>query len=418
MIQKQVETRNFLLNLVEGVLYISSSAFLSFQIVIPALVLRLGGGNVAVGAVPVIVYVGLFLPQIFAARYVESLPWKKGWAIAWGTVQRVTVLLMGIVVLTLAGKHPSTALGLFLGVYALLHVLAGMATPGWYDFFAKVTPLHRRGRLAGMRTGFGSLAAFFAGILLTLFLSSLRFPLNYAVGFFIAFLLQMASVITQIYIVEPEPSRVAEKRPISAYLLRLPEVFRGNREFRHFMVSAVILVIANMPVGFFTVYALKRFGAGEEAVGEFTLSMMAMMIVSALAGGWIADRYGNKKALMMAGVGMLLASSWALVAPTLGWFQLVFLFLGINVGTETMSRYNISAEYGPVEQRSTYVALMNTLLAPFYLSGLVGGWISDQFGYPALFAAGCCFSVAGLFLLFRWVRDPREIKLGGEGAVH
>jgi hypothetical protein len=214
--------------------------------------------------VPVIVYVGLFLPQIFAARYVESLPWKKGWAIAWGTVQRVTVLLMGIVILTLAGKHPSTALGLFLGVYALLHVLAGMATPGWYDFFAKVTPLHRRGRLAGMRTGFGSLAAFLAGIVLTLFLSSLRFPLNYAVGFFIAFLLQMASVITQIYIVEPEPSRVAEKRPISAYLLRLPEVFRGNKEFRHFMVSAIILVIANMPVGFFTVYALKRFGAGEE----------------------------------------------------------------------------------------------------------------------------------------------------------
>ena len=91
------------MNLAEGVLYISSSAFLSFQIVIPALVLRLGGGNVAVGAVPVIVYVGLFLPQIFAARYVESLPWKKGWAIAWGTVQRVAVLLLGIVVLTLAG---------------------------------------------------------------------------------------------------------------------------------------------------------------------------------------------------------------------------------------------------------------------------------------------------------------------------
>jgi MFS family permease len=292
-----------------------------------------------------------------------------------------------------------------------MHVLAGMATPGWYDFFAKVTPMDRRGRLGGMRTSFGSLAAFLAGLLLTLFLSALGFPVNYAIGFFLGFLLQMSSIVTQSLIVEAEPSTAVAKRPIAVYLRRLPAVLRTNREFKRFMVSSVVLVIANMPIGFFTVYALKRFGAGEELVGEFTLSMMFTMVISALVAGLIADRFGNKRALIIAAVGMLLASAWALVAPSQGWFRLVFIFLGFNVGTEMMARYNISAEYGPVEERSTYIALMNTILAPFYLSGLVGGWISDQFGYPVLFGVGCLFSLAGLYLLLWRVRDPRWMKL-------
>ena len=76
--------RNIFLNALEGLLYISSGAFVSVQTVLPALVTRLGGSNVAVGLVGVIAYFGLFLPQLFAARYVETLPWKKPWVLFYG----------------------------------------------------------------------------------------------------------------------------------------------------------------------------------------------------------------------------------------------------------------------------------------------------------------------------------------------
>ena len=69
--------RNFILNVFEGGTYLSSNGFISVQTVLPALVARLGGTNVQVGAVSVISFVGAFLPQVFAARYAESAPWKK-----------------------------------------------------------------------------------------------------------------------------------------------------------------------------------------------------------------------------------------------------------------------------------------------------------------------------------------------------
>jgi MFS family permease len=216
--------------------------------------------------------------------------------------------------------------------------------------------------------------------------------------------------------VEAEPSATMERRTITEYLQTLPEAFWQNTEFRRFILSSIVLIIANMPVGFFTVYALKKFNAGETVVGGFTMAMMGAQVVSAVGAGILADRYGNKRSLVIAASGMLLASVSALLAPTVEWFLLVFVFLGVNVGTELMARYNISVEYGPVEQRSRYVALMNTLLAPVYLSGLLGGWLSDLFGYPVLFGVGILFSCVGLAMLVFRVKDPRHIKFATEGA--
>jgi MFS family permease len=407
--QREFDQRNYYLNLVDGLLFAASSAFLSLQIVLPALVVRLGGGNMAVGLLPMIVYAGLFLPQMFAARYVETMPWKKPWAIRGGAAQRLTVLLLAAVVLVFAGRSPAVALAGLLILYLSMQMISGITTPGWYDFFAKVTPLRKRGRLAGQRTSLGSLAAFLCGILLTVLLGTYGFPNGYVIGFGVAFVLQSFSLLAQSFIVEAEPSFTVASRSVGAYLAGLREVFRTNAEFRRFIVSAAFLTIANMPVGFFTVYALKRFNADESIVGEFTLAMMSAQVVAAMITGFVADRYGNKVSLVIAASGMLLATVWALLAPSAGWFRLVFLFLGFNVGSELMTRYNMSAEYGPVEQRSSYVALMNTVLAPFYVSALIGGWISDQFGYPALFGVSLVFSVVGITLLVRGVREPRSL---------
>jgi MFS family permease len=175
------------------------------------------------------------------------------------------------------------------------------------------------------------------------------------------------------------------------------------------MVMSLFLVVAGMPVGFFTVYALKQFGGNESIVGTFTLAMVAVQVVSAFVNGYVADHYGHKVALLVAASGMLCASIIAILAPSLGWFILVYVFLGVNLGSELMLRYNMSIGYGPVEQRSTYVGLMNTALAPFYLSSLVGGWLSDQFGYHAVFALGAISSAVGIVLLILRVEDPHSV---------
>jgi MFS family permease len=413
----EIDRRNFLVNVAEGALFISSGAFVNAQTVLPALISRLGGNNLVIGMFGVVVYFGLFLPQIFSARHVETIAWKKRWVLGIGLIHRVMVFVMGLVVLIWGADNPTTALWLFLFVFTTMQVIIGIATPGWFEMYAKLTPPKRRGRLAGFRTSVGGVGAFICGLILTWLLAAFPFPIGFGVALFAAFLLQMSSLLSQRWLIEAEPSITSTRRPFFAFLRELPEVVRGNPPFREFIISSALLTIAAMPVGFFTVYALKRFDAGEGVIGEFTLTMVAAQVVSAIVNGFLSDRKGNKVVLLVAGGSLLLASLTAVLSPTLGWFRLVYVFLGANLGTEMATRYNIAIEFCTPRQRSTYIGLMNTMLAPWYFSAMIGGVLSQLFGFGALFLTSALFSVAGLLYLYYKVADPRTLPVSRGAAI-
>ncbi len=398
---------NFAVNAVEGAAWVAGASLVSSQTVLPAIVARLGGGNITIGAVGVITYVGVYLPQIFASRYGQTLEWKKPWVVGFGLAQRVTIFLMGFLILFLAGPYPLTALAFFIILYAINQCFTGLASPVWFDFYAKLTPLRRRGRLVGARNSIAGIMAFICGFLLTWILSTFGFPVNYGIAILLAAVFQMVSIILQWRLIEEYPSKKSELVGLAAYLRQLRSVLRTNNDFRKFVFTSVFLVIATMPIGFFTVYALHHYNAGEFIVGEFTLAMVAGQIVGALGNGLLSDRYGNKTALISSTLSLLAASLWAVFAPSLAWYRLVFVLMGINVGSELMTRYNLAVEYGPVELRSLYVGLMNTLLAPFYCASLAAGVLINWFGYEAIFLGGAACSVIGIALLAVVVREPR-----------
>lgn len=401
------DRRNFLLNAAEGGLFVAGGSLMSAQTVLPALITRLGGGNIAIGALSVIAYVGLFLPQIFAARYAQTLPRKKPWAVWFGFAQRVVVLFMAVVIFFLGATHPLLALAAFFLLFTISQMLMGITTPGWFDMYAKLTPLRLRGRLTGVRNSLAGGGSLLGGALLTWLLISFDFPSNYAFAIGGAFVLQLISILIQSQLVEEFPGAALPRESMKEYFRQLKVILRGNSGFRMFLASMIFLIPATMPFGFFTVYALKHFSAGESLIGEFTLIIIAGQVIGGMGNGYLADKRGNKLALISSSFAIVAANVIALLAPTLILFKIVFFCVGIYLGSDMLTRYHLSVEYGPVEQRSTYIGLMNTVLAPLYLSGFLGGWISDTFGYTVLFAISIFCSIAGVLFLAVLVKEPR-----------
>jgi Na+/melibiose symporter-like transporter len=268
-------------------------------------------------------------------------------------------------------------------LFFLNSLIAGVTTPGWFDMFAKLTSPKKRGRLVGFRNSLGGLGAFIGGFVLTWLLVTFAFPVNYAIGFFIAFVLQMASIFVQTRLIEKDPSPVTEVRKLASYLNELPALLKQNKQFSKFLLASAFLIIAMVPSGFFTVYVLRDFHADESVVGQYTLAMVAIQVVSAVAIGFIADRQGGKVALLITSGSMLL-------------------------GAEMMVRFNMAIEYCPPQLRSMFIGLMNTILAPFYMAGLAGGVLSDLVGYKGVFLFGIIASVIGIYILVRYVPDPRR----------
>ncbi len=404
----RLDRRNTILLISEGVFFLMGASLISSQTVLPALVTRLGGGSIAVGALGVLTWVGLFLPQIFAARITQTLRWKQPWSVWVGLAQRLIVLAMGIGSLTLSNSRPGIILVVLLMLVGLNQLLMGVATPGWFDMYAKLTRLERRGRIAGIKNAFAGAGSFAASFLLT-WLLGFKFPQNYAFAILGAFILQIISTFLQKELVEEHPSETLPRQPTVSFLRDVRSVLSSNDRFRSFIRASIFLVLATMPLSFFTVYGLEKFRPEESVVGEFTATMVLGQILGAVVTGYMADRWGNKLALICSASSMGLASILAMSAPSIKIFMIVFLLVGINLGSEVMIRYNLAIEYGPVERRSTYVGLTNTLLAPFYLSGFIAAWVGGTLGYRVLFGVGGTCSAAGVLYLIMRVKDPRAV---------
>lgn len=401
------DRRNFILNALEGALYVVGTSMISGQTVLPALVFHLGGGSGILALLSIINLAGVYLPQLPAARYGRHLARKKVWVVGFGFLQRLFILMIGLVLLFSTGTDNGRTLVLFLCLYGLNQIIVGVTSPVWFDFYAKLIRRHFRGRSMGARTALAGLMSLGATVLLTYILMAYAFPLNFAILFLIAFFFELLSIILQALLVEEEPSPVEARSSLPDYLRSVRNLLKTNRSFRRFLTASAVVVLGTLPVGFFTVYGISRFHLTEGAAGRFTLVMVTGQIFGAVVIGYAADHLGNKIALTATVSALLLAGLTALAAPTAGLYAGVFFLLGIYLGSEMMLRYNFAIEFGPPEQRSTLIGLMNTLMAPFYAIALCGGWIISLWGYQGVFTLGALCTIAGLLYLIVAVREPR-----------
>ena len=92
---------------------------------------------------------------------------------------------------------------------------------------------------------------------------------------------------------------------------------------------------------------------------------------------------------------------------------LVFALLGLSVGATNVSGMPIGLEFGPDEERPTYVAITNSSRAPSALLGpLIGGALADAAGYGVVFALAAALALAGAAAMRLAVSDPRGYRRG------
>lgn len=410
MSSKEIQEKNARYHILEGVLYISTNGFISSQTVIPALIKRLGGGDIFIGTWPVVVYLAYFLPQVISANYSSGKQYRKPFVIWLGFFQRLHILLIALVVAIWGTSAPAIALVLMFFLFLSNQATSGSVSPVWMDFLTKTTSPETRGKLMGWRASLAAGLGFINGFILTLLLALLSFPFNYAAAILLAFFFQSASLVVQRKVIEEHPSTITTPVPFSQLFVRVRSIIVENRLFRKFLYASSLLTVSFAAVAFFTVAAMDRFNLSESAIGIFTILTIVGQIVSGVFLGLMADARGTKTALMICATSLSLSIVVAIFAPSVIWFYFVFILMGINIGAEMIMRYNFAVECAPEKDRPMYVGIMNAWLAPFYLVAPLAGWLSAVQGYNVMFGIMLAFGLTGLILLAK-IQDPRNSKL-------
>lgn len=371
--------------MVNGWLVWLGDAFLNPNIVLVGFAAKLGAPGALIGLLPALLQAGGMIPQAFLATYVARFPRKIVLYRKVATLRLFGVVLMALSAFLLGPWPHLLLLGFLLGL--LLNALfTGVSSLPFWEVVAKTTPPGKRAALFSARNLVGGFLAFLAGFLVREVLAlPLPFPLPYALLFALGALAFGAGWYLFGLTEEPEEPPKEERLD-----LRLPLKSKG---FRRYLWVRVLLGLAGMAEPFYAVYAVRALGQGEEL--GFYLSLYALAFtLSNLVWARLAER-GSKRVLQAGAFLALLAPLLALVLPP-HLFGLVFLLQGGYLAALALATTTYLLNLAPPEERGAFIGLANTVAGTFAFATVLGGWVADRLGYPALF--GLAAALYGLAL--------------------
>jgi MFS family permease len=399
-------------------LFMVGMSFASQSTILPAFAEHLGAPNVVIGAIPAVMTVGWFLPSLFAAGHTESLARKLPFVLRWTVWERVPFLALAVAAFTVARWVPEVALGILIAALLVVTGTGGVLMPAWMDIVGRVIPTTLRGRFFAISNAIGSAGGLLGSVGTAYFLAAVPAPASYGVCFLFTSLFMGLSYVALAVVREPPAAVTVPRRPLGAYLRRVPAVLGRDPNLGWFLAARACSAVGMMASAFYTVHALRDWHAPAWWVGTFTTVLLAGQLAGNLALGWVADRAGNRLVLIIGVAASLLANLAALSAPSLPWFALTFALQGVQLAAISVSAMTVLLEFAPtVDERPTYIGLGTTLLAPAaFVAPLAAGAMADALGFRAVFGWAAVGSAVALALLVALVRDPRHGRAAPEGA--
>lgn len=407
---------NLRAHIMDGTLFGFAMSFVSVNTILPVFVQQAGGNAIAIGSVPVLWTIGLNLPQAIFIRLTPSDGAIHPSVLRYALFHRISFLVVGFFTLFILGQIPrDTSVPLLLLTFFLIAVTGSLGVSPWFHLFTKTTPVRLRGRLIALRQLASSTLGIFGGWAVTVILSILSFPANFASLFFIAFLLSMLSYLYLRVLHEPTSQPTGARVEYSSNIIQQArDVLSRDRHFRNFLVVDAFTLMSMTASAFYSVHAIEKFRLPPAYAGTFTAIVMASMAPGNVLFGYLADTFGHKLNLVLLAMAAVAASLTALLAGNILIYGLAFFFMALSVSLQGISRLSFLAELCTETERPVYVALTNTLTAPTVGVGVLLGWLARSFGYEPVFVAGITFGALALARLYFALPEPRHRAASSE----
>ncbi len=400
---------NVFIGMVDAAFFGFGWGFSSFGTIIPLFVSQMTDSAILIGLIPAIHAVGWQLPQLFTANQVARLRRYKPMVMLMTVHERLPFMGLALA----AWLLPTWGASIILPLTFLLLIWQGLgsgftANP-WQSMIAKIIPADARGSFFGVQAAVANIVISGAAVLAGYLLDLLNSPLDYALCFLIASLGYWASM-----------GILAFTRELSDYNKEIPpaqtsvfqgmgDILRRDKNFAAFMAVRILYQFATMGFAFYIVYGLRRFGMDTITAGYLTATLTIAQTIANAGMGWLSDRVGHKKMLVVGMVSVALSSLLAWAAPALEWFYLVFIISALaNVAYWTIGMVLV-VEFGSEAERPLYIGMSNTLVAPFtIIAPILGGWIADSFGCQTTFLLSAIGGVIVTLMMLFLVKDPRQ----------
>jgi EmrB/QacA subfamily drug resistance transporter len=158
--------------------------------------------------------------------------------------------------------------------------------------------------------------------------------------------------------------------------------------------------------------------SAQWVLNGYVLALAALTLI----GGALADVYGKARMLGLGCIGFGLASAACVAAPTIEWLIAFRLLQGVSAAILTPASLALIGASYPKEERNAAIAVWAAASALTTAGGpVLGGWLTETFGWPYVFAINPPIALATVALLLIYappdIREPRRFDLTGAAIL-
>ncbi len=195
---------------------------------------------------------------------------------------------------------------------------------------------------------------------------------------------------------------------------------RRYKQIVRFLVARLIYNDALVTVfAFGGIYAADTFGFSLQQVLVFGIVLNIAAGGGAILLGFVDDRIGGKRTIVVSLIGLILATTLAVLATTKFWFWVAGILIGIFVGPNQAASRSLMGRFVPAEAENEFFGFfafsgkLTAFIGPFFLGLVTQITGSQRMGVSVVLIL---FAIGFALLLAVDEREGRRARDGGAAA--
>ncbi len=396
----KISKRNFYSLLWHAAFLALSRPFMDTDTVIPSMLVDAGGTAVQIGIMTAIMLGGSSITQLIFAPFISNYHYKRNFLLLGINLRIFALLGMGLMLFYSALLQPGLIIWLIFLLISVFSLSGAFANVSYMDIFGKSVLPELRKPFFSLRQVINGIILFLAALAAKRVLTTMDYPRNYAIMYFIAFGALLMASMGFWHLREVTPSKLTVRSP-RHFIQFIKAELRQNPKLKYFLGFINTMGVSITLLPFIILYGKEMYGTQSATTGWFLLVKITGSVMAAFILFLLAGKYRYRSLLYGGALLAFLLPLITLLPFRVPALAVIFFIGGIVYTAYSISMNGVLLEISGTKNRTLYTGIAGAGSILPTLFPLGGGWMIKHFGFLPFFGLFMLLVLSSLFFIYK-----------------